>query len=87
VAERWPAVPAASAGSPPPELLSLDVWLRVYDPAEHGWDHHCASHAATVFADLRWVWESQRGWVPGPGDVREAQRALDVASVFCHDCI
>jgi len=83
---RWPAEPAVSAVRPPPELLSLDVWLAQYYPADHGWDHDCESRAAALFLDARRMWES-RGWVPGPGDVREAGRAVTVASRFCYACL
>jgi len=85
VAERWPAERADSP-VPPPELLSLDVFLTQYYPAVWGWDHHCDSHAADLFLKARFGWES-RGWVPGPADVREGDQALMVASRFCRDCI
>lgn len=72
---------------PPPELLSLAVFMAQYDPAEYGWDHYCDFRPALLFLDARRVWETERGWVPTLRDVREADWAVTVASRFCRACI
>jgi len=79
--------PADSPVPPPPELLSLDLWLLQYDPSAHGWDHRCDSHAALLFLDARLVWTTERGWVPSLKDDRGANWAVTVASRFCRACI